>query len=47
MADTTYTELFDNLIVAFNETFLMCGISLGVAILMIVFQKKKHQQEIT
>ncbi len=33
MIDTTYTELIDNLIVAFNETFLMCGISLGVAIL--------------
>lgn len=34
MNETNYTELFDNLIVAFNETFLMCGISLGLAIVL-------------
>jgi len=34
MHDTNYTELIDNLIVAFKETFLMCGTSLGLAILL-------------
>ncbi len=32
MNETNYTELLDNLIVAFKETFLMCGISLGLAV---------------
>lgn len=32
MSNTNYSELVDNLIVAFKETFLMCGISLGLAI---------------
>jgi D-methionine transport system permease protein len=34
MSDANYTELIDNLIVAFNETFLMCGISLGLAVVI-------------
>lgn len=34
MLETNYSELFDNLIVAFNETFLMCGSSLGLSILL-------------
>lgn len=31
---TDYSELIDNLIVAFKETFLMCGTSIGLSILL-------------
>ena len=34
MTGTNYTELIENLVVAFNETFLMCGISLGLSIVV-------------
>lgn len=32
MLETNISELFDNLIVAFKETFLMCGASVGLSI---------------
>ena len=32
--ENSYSELLDNLLVAFNETFLMCGISLVLAIVL-------------
>ena len=31
---TNFIELIDNLLVAFEETFLMCGISLGLSIVV-------------
>lgn len=34
MTDTNYSELLSNLLVAFKETFLMCGSSIGLAILI-------------
>lgn len=34
MVETNYAELADNLIVAFKETFLMCGTSIGLSILL-------------
>jgi D-methionine transport system permease protein len=34
MHETNYTELIDNLTVAFKETFLMCGTSLALAIVL-------------
>jgi len=34
MIESNYGELLDNLIVAFKETFLMCGTSIGLSILL-------------
>jgi D-methionine transport system permease protein len=34
MLNTNYAELYDNLIVAFKETFLMCGTSIGLSIVL-------------